>query len=177
MAADDKLRTNVSDADIVAFVREWTGAQDPPHLWFRPWSLSVDQALKDDLLTDYRLDGDDAFEFIEGYAKRFDVDLSGYWHIFHHHDEGYHLRMILRLGDPCRRVQRIPVSVTMLRRFANEGRWEIDYPRAEGEAAEDHAGRERRWVNGLSLFVVAAGIAGLLAIRGAMQASQGVEPC
>ncbi|MEM6356207.1 MAG: DUF1493 family protein [Pseudomonadota bacterium] len=136
------------EEEIVAFFEKQTGS-------------TVRGGARDDLLIQYGLDGDDAYDFIEAYGRRFDVDLSGYWATFHHRSEGTLLRWFPRFGDASWRVRRIPISAAMLTRFASEGVWRIDYPVTEGQSAE----RVARWEMAIrnllffcvfSAFVIAA---------------------
>lgn len=64
------------DSDALdAFIREQTGSDKLP-------------AADVDLFDGLGVVGDDCFEFITAFAKRFDVDMAGYLWYFHHGEEG-----------------------------------------------------------------------------------------
>ena len=105
-------------ADIYAFLAQELGLD--------PAQLTPDVSLWDDL----GVDGDDFFELEEAYAKRFNVDISGYRWYFHHRDEGF-------LFAPERlffRPPYNPIAVTpkMLLEAANAGKWSLEYPAHKG---------------------------------------------
>ena len=73
--------------------------------------------------------GDDFHEFIDKFASEFHVDMSGYLWYFHAAEEvGWNSIGGIFFDPPYKRVKRIPVTVSMLLDFANEGKWDIIYP-------------------------------------------------
>jgi hypothetical protein len=85
--------------------------------------LTPDVSLRDRL----GVEGDDFFEFEEAYARRFSVDMSAYRWYFHHGEEGFSIGGLL-FKPPYDRVDRIPVTPTLLLESANAGRWPLEYP-------------------------------------------------
>jgi len=67
-------------------------------------------------------------ELLNAYAERFGVDLSGYLWYFHTGKEGGPGIGGLFFPPPNARVQEIPITLGMLREFAERGRWAIEYP-------------------------------------------------
>ena len=101
--------------DIEALITEF-GGREP------------DAAGRDDLLGRLGLDGDDAFEFIEAFASRFSVDISGYRWEFHHADEGALLNPGWPFKAPHQKVERIPLTLDLLTEAAMTGIWPLEYP-------------------------------------------------
>ena len=100
--------------ELAEFVREDTG-----------YSREITPATK--LVEDVGADGDDMFEFIEHYSKRFGVDIASYRWYFHHGEEGWSIGGMF-FQPPYERVARIPITIGMLHEFAQQTRWGIQYP-------------------------------------------------
>ena len=82
-----------------------------------------------DLLNDLGCCGDDFFELIDKFAKRFNVDMTAYLWYFHNEEEG-HANSIGRIffKAPYEKVKHIPVTPQILLESANIGKWIINYP-------------------------------------------------
>ncbi|MEM6488327.1 MAG: DUF1493 family protein [Pseudomonadota bacterium] len=156
MAAD---RPAPDEAENLAFFAHQTGARVRP-------------GAHDDLFRRYGVDGDDALEFIEAFAVRYAVDLSGYRWLFHHADGGALLR-VLPLASPHRYVTRVPVSAALLAEAARRGHWPLRYDQAAGAAALARADREQAWSNraALALVTVLGAVALFLAFAAAAAAT------
>jgi hypothetical protein len=72
--------------------------------------------------------GDDFHELIEKYAKTYSVEMTNYLWYFHADEEGCNIGGIF-FEPPYKRVERIPVTPSLLTEFANKGKWDIDYPK------------------------------------------------
>lgn len=82
-----------------------------------------------DINGELRIEGDDFDELMKSYSEQFKVDMSDYWWYFHHEEEGFQISLgRLLFKPPNLRVERIPVTPTMLADFANKGKWDINYP-------------------------------------------------
>jgi len=79
------------------------------------------------LLGDLGLNGIDNDIFLRKYSERFNVDLSGYLWYFHTYEE-FHSIGALFFRPPNKRVKNIPVTIGMLHKFAQAGRWNVVYP-------------------------------------------------
>lgn len=102
-------------SEIINFIRYKTGvhAVDAQH----------------DLAHDLGVDGDDYAELIDEYAARFKVDISTFLWYFHFSEEGSWNSIGGSLfRPPNERVPYIPVTVQMLADFAEQGKWNINYP-------------------------------------------------
>lgn len=82
------------------------------------------------LVEDLGIEGDDFFELEQAFAKRFNVDMSGYLWYFHHGEEGMNIGALL-FPPPNLRVESIPVTLTLLLDAANSGEWPLQYPAHE----------------------------------------------
>lgn len=71
--------------------------------------------------------GDDISELLEAYSAKFKVDMSGYRWYFYTGEEGFGIGGLF-FKPLYRRVKEIPISVSMLCDFANQGRWAMAYP-------------------------------------------------
>jgi Protein of unknown function (DUF1493) len=107
---------------------------------------------RDDLFGRLGIEGDDAFEFMDRFAARFEIDASKYLWYFHHAEEGANLGGIFH-KPPYRRVARIPVTLDLLAEAVRAKRWPIDYPA--------HRLPEFRWDLTVNLALVGASILGL----------------
>jgi hypothetical protein len=80
------------------------------------------------LQADLGLYGDDIDDLLAEYADRFGVDLSDYVWYFHTGEEGGGGIGAAFFPPPNRQVEGIPITVGMLYRFAEQGRWAVEYP-------------------------------------------------
>lgn len=95
--------------------------------------------------------GDDFHELMEAYATTFGVDMKEYRWYFHTEEEGLNLLGGAFFKPPNERVEHIPVTLEVLERGVQLGRWPISYPA--------HTIPKRRWdlaINGLLLIIVLA---------------------
>ncbi len=75
------------------------------------------------------LEGDDADEFLEAFAIRFNVDLSNFLLYFHCiGDEPPVWRRVLPIDADGKVIPFQPITVVDLVKAAEVGRWEWDYP-------------------------------------------------
>lgn len=81
-----------------------------------------------DIERDLGVFGDDFYELMEAFAKRYNVDMSEFIWYFHSGEEGLNIPSAMFFKPPYARVARIPVTPLMLSEFANTGKWSIDYP-------------------------------------------------
>lgn len=81
-----------------------------------------------DIEKDLGCTGDDFFELMEAYAKRFNVDMSGFLWYFHTHDESMATLNPLPGKPPSTQVERIPVTLNLLVEKALLGKWDLTYP-------------------------------------------------
>jgi hypothetical protein len=80
------------------------------------------------LVQDLDIWGDDLVEFFEAYLIEFNVDMSSYRWYFHTREEvSPHLGSIF-FKPPNKRVPQIPITVSMLKDFADSGKWSVQYP-------------------------------------------------
>lgn len=82
----------------------------------------------DDLQNDLGITGDDWFELIDEYSKKFEVDVSTCLWYFHNTEEGHGGLGQILFKPPNKRVPYISVTPTLLLEFANKGKWDINYP-------------------------------------------------
>ena len=106
------------------------------------------QVNRADLLATVDDDGKASSRFLKLYALRFRVGTSGFRWYFHHRDHGA-FAMPLVARDAEGNAIRVPLSAAMLARFAEHGRWEVEYP-------QHRLGLTNRW-----WAVVVFGICGL----------------
>jgi hypothetical protein len=116
-------------------------------------------AADDDIFRRVGITGDDAGDFIEAFAARFGVDMSGYRWYFHTEEEGFNIGGAL-FPSPETRVTRIPVTLRVLAEALTRKTWPVTYP--EHEAPR---GRPDRVVNQLVFAAVLAAFALLLCQR------------
>jgi hypothetical protein len=81
-----------------------------------------------DIFNDVGMVGDDFHEMIEKYSKKYSVDMSGYLWYFHTDEEGSSSIGGAFFPPPYERVKRISVTPLMLTNFANQRKWDIQYP-------------------------------------------------
>lgn len=82
-----------------------------------------------DIFTVVGIDGDDCDEFLHKYAEKYNVDMSNFLWYFHYQDEA----SVNGFGkfffkNPHQCVKTIPITPKMLAEFANNKKWDIDYP-------------------------------------------------
>jgi hypothetical protein len=80
-----------------------------------------------DLFGKFGIVGDDFHEMIEKYAQNYQVDMSSYLWFFHCDEEGQSFGGIL-FKPPYSRVDRIPVTPSLLASFLTTKKWDINYP-------------------------------------------------
>lgn len=100
--------------ETTSFIRDRTG-----------YRKSIEQ--DDNLDRDIGVYGDDMADFLDAYAERFDVDMSGYLWYFHTGEEGQNIGALF-FASPNARVEHIPVTPALLLRRARLGTWDVDYP-------------------------------------------------
>lgn len=82
-----------------------------------------------DIFETVRISGDDCFELIEKFSKKYDVDISNFLWYFHHEEEGsWNSIGGYFYKSPDKLVNRIPITPKMLAQFAETKKWEINYP-------------------------------------------------
>ena len=113
-----------------------------------------DCAGQEDLLGVFGLTGDDASEFLEDYAERFDVDMSGMLWYFHYdaNDLPRMPRHVLPIGADGMVLPLRPITLDDLVAAAEAGQWTVNYP-------EHRLRRSRWWVLNIALvtgFALAA---------------------
>lgn len=64
---------------------------------------------------------------LHAYRRQFGVDMSSYLWYFHTGEEGINLGALF-FSPPYSQVQEIPITLGMLRQFAESRRWTIEYP-------------------------------------------------
>jgi hypothetical protein len=104
----------VSFCDIEVFVQECCGIRR---------TLKASDRLEEDL----GITGDDYFELIDEYSKRFDVNVDGFLWYFHCHEEAFNPGALF-FPAPSSQVKRIPITLEHLLAFANSRKWDISYP-------------------------------------------------
>jgi hypothetical protein len=82
-----------------------------------------------DIFEIVRISGDDCYELIEKFSKKYDVDISNFLWYFHHEEEGSWNSIGGYLyKSPDKLVKRIPITPKMLTKFAETKKWKINYP-------------------------------------------------
>lgn len=80
-----------------------------------------------DLLDQFGIDGDDAGELMESFARRFGVDGDNYRWYFHHSEEGSNFGGVF-FAPPDRRVKRLPITPDILIEAIEAKKWPLEYP-------------------------------------------------
>ena len=114
---------NETRTEVLAFIKDFWGGTP---------SLSDDTDLFDTL----GIEGDDASEFMDAFAKKFGVDGSDYRWYFHHGEEGHNFGGWF-FKPPYRRVARIAITPAILNEAVSTKRWPVVYP--------DHRLSRVRW--------------------------------
>ena len=88
------------------------------------------EALSDDadIFHNLGIDGEDAFEFIERFAAKFEIEITNYHWYFHHGEEPSLNIGGLFFRPPYRRVGRIPITPKVLAEAIRAKRWPLEYP-------------------------------------------------
>lgn len=100
------------------------------------------------LQSDIGVSSDDMGELLAAYAGRFAVEMAGYRWYFHTGEEGFNLGGLV-FPPPNARVPELPITVGMLHRFAELGRWAVVYP-----LHEPPRHRPDMWINLLAVVAV-----------------------
>ena len=96
--------------------------------WFEEfWGERLPNGDDVDLFEQFGIEGDDASDFMDGFAAHFDVDGQNYRWYFHHRDEGTNFGALF-FAPPCRRVRRIPITPNILIQAVETKRWPLEYP-------------------------------------------------
>jgi hypothetical protein len=109
-------------AAVVGFLKNFCGAAT---------SLSDDA----DIFDRFGIDGDDAFEFIDRFATKFEIDTTNYRWYFHHGEEAFLNFGAWLFKPPYRRVDRIPITPQVLTEPLRAKRWPLKYPKQTCECA------------------------------------------
>ncbi len=83
-----------------------------------------------DIVNDLGCYGDDFFELMFDFSKKFNVDMTPYLWYFHTKEEGNSIGGVF-FRPPNKRVIRIPVTPKVLVECACAGKWIIIYPEHE----------------------------------------------
>ena len=82
-----------------------------------------------DVLTGNGIDGDDATAFLFTFATRFKTDLTQFRYYFHYAgDEPPGYPRVVALDPQGKPYPHIPITLDMLVRAVEQGKWEYDYP-------------------------------------------------
>lgn len=76
------------------------------------------------------VEGDDAFQFMDSFIARFDVDAGKYRWYFHHGEEGWNFGGVF-FRPPYRRVERMPLTASILIEAIETKDWPLQYPEHE----------------------------------------------
>ncbi len=106
---------NYSFLDIKSFIEKKVGCDED----------EITESI--DIEEDLGCWGDDFHELIDEYSKTFHVDMTTYRWYFHTGEEGNSLGGLV-IKAPYERVNRIPITPTILLDSANAGKWLISYP-------------------------------------------------
>jgi hypothetical protein len=135
-------RLNDARSDLTAFIADHSGEKILP-----PSGA--------DLLETLGIDGDDAFELMDDFGRRFEVDMSKYLWYFHHGEEGVNIGGIV-FRPPYRRVSRIPLSTDLMLEAMQTKEWPVLYP-----AHRLPTVRWDMWLNILLFAAIPLGLAAL----------------
>lgn len=114
--------------------------------WFEQfWGEKLPTSADEDLFARFGIDGDDAFDFMDSFAARFDVDAANYRWYFHHGEEGLNIAGLF-FAPPYQRVKSIPVTTATLLEAIRSRRWPLEYP--------EHKLPRVRWDAWINLSVV-----------------------
>ena len=82
-------------------------------------------SLDDDVFYRLGITGDDSDDFLESFAKTFDIDTSGYLWYFHSEEEGF---SVVPFKPPNQLVDRIPITIQVLAESVEAKVWTVVYP-------------------------------------------------
>jgi hypothetical protein len=91
-------------------------------------------APEEDILKRIGVTGDDAVEFIDSFAARFEVDMSKFLWYFHHDEEGLNFGGSI-FESPDQKVKRIPITLNLLADAITLKTWPVEYPEHEVPAS------------------------------------------
>jgi hypothetical protein len=91
-------------------------------------NVKVLPLLDADLFESLALAGDDVDEFLLEFSYRFQIDLRNYLWYFHQEEEPTLNFVIWFIKSPDKRVQRIPVIISILREAMRIKAWPVLYP-------------------------------------------------
>jgi hypothetical protein len=128
--------------DLAEWVKRQTGHRGP---------IDDDTSVQKDL----GVYGDDMHELMAAYGERYKVDMATYLWYFHTREEGWNIGALF-VRPPNRRVPRIPITIGMLRKFADSGEWSVDCPQ--------HELPERRYDTLINLIFAAFLVLGIVAL-------------
>ena len=103
----------ITTNEIIDFVKEFTGLKN----------------IKEDTdIFDNGTFGDDFHELISKFTEKYSVDMTNYLWYFHSNEEGQNIGSLF-FAPPYKRIKRIPITPLLLTKFANDGKWNIEYPK------------------------------------------------
>ncbi|MCB1336990.1 MAG: DUF1493 family protein [Maritimibacter sp.] len=118
--------------EILALAREHGGKEIAP-------------GADDDLLGAFGMEGDDAAEFLEAFADRFGVELSGLLPYFHYVEDARQRRpRVYPVAPDGARLPMRPITLADLVAAAEAGRWTLSYP--PHELREAIGAKIKRWL-------------------------------
>ncbi len=111
-------------SEIIEFLKDETGTDNVSE--------------NSDIGNDLGIDGDDYYDLVTEFSKKYNVDVSSWLWYFHCSEEGSWNSIGGTLfKSPDKRVKYIPVTPLMLSEFTKIGKWNIEYP--------EHALPKRRY--------------------------------
>ncbi|MFB6344094.1 hypothetical protein ACE1ET_20415, partial [Saccharicrinis sp. FJH62] len=101
--------------EILKFIKEQTG---------------LDSLESDSDIFELGIVGDDFDELIVEFSEKYKIKMDSYLWYFHANEEGLSIGGLF-FKSPNKRVNRIPITPKFLLTIANQGFWNIDYPKHE----------------------------------------------
>jgi hypothetical protein len=93
------------------------------------WGTSTLLSDDADILDRLGIDGGDAFDLIERFATKFEIDITNYhWHFHHGEEVSVNTIGSWFFNAPYRRVDRIPITSQVLAEAIRTKRWPLEYP-------------------------------------------------
>jgi hypothetical protein len=130
------------------------------------WSC-LDVPAETDLVYDAGICGDDLWELVDEFARRFDVRMDGFRWYHHSAPEGCNPLWLLFKPWWARKT-RVPIRLSDLVMSARSGEWGVQYPESEAEPAETEEDRHHTRIGCAIMagvvFVIAATFAVLRAL-------------
>ncbi len=123
-AHPDFFKDDALYEEVLAFVKE-------------QWGVEKGANLATTLHDDYGMDGEDAYEFMVAFGRRFKVSLKKFYFQRHFYDEG--------LWAPSTGPL-YPLAIGDLVQAAAAGRWIYDYPPDEKRGKQDEEKAETKWL-------------------------------